>query len=261
MKLFTALGAARRAFSGTLAAKQAPMVTLAGGGVARLMGDRFKDFAEEGYQLNPIVYRCVNLIAEGAAAIPFKLFRGEEEQAGEHPLLRLLARPTPIRSGVELFTALYGYRLIDGNAFLLRAGPVMGPPRELYVLRPDRIKIQAGTVEIPRAYEYVVDGRTVAVYSVDPQSGQSEVKHLRLWNPLDDHKGQSPLRAAALRIDQHNASGKHNLALLQNDATPRGAFIYSPKDDAGAVASLDEAQLRSIKADLNREFGGPTRSG
>ncbi len=243
MGVLTAFAAARRAFVGHFQAKQAPTVTLAGGGIARLMGDRFRDFAEEGYQRNVVVYRAVNLIAEGAAAISFKLFERDSLVVDGHPLLGLLARPAPLLSGVELFTALYAYRLIDGNAFLLRTGPNVGPPRELYVLRPDRIQIRTGTLEVPRAYEYVVDGRAVDVFPVDARSGQS------------------PLRAAAVKVDQHNASARHNLALLQNDATPRGAFIYSPRDDAGRVTTLDEAQLREIKASLNQEFGGPSRSG
>ena len=137
MGVLTAFAAARRAFVGHFQAKQAPSVTLAGGGIARLMGDRFRDFAEEGYQSNVVVYRSVNLIAEGAAAIPFKLFDGADVVSDGHPLLELLARPAPLLSGVELFTALYAYRLIDGNAFLLRTGPSVGPPRELYALRPE----------------------------------------------------------------------------------------------------------------------------
>ncbi len=127
MGVLTAFAAARRAFVGHFQAKQAPTVTLAGGGIARLMGDRFRDFAEEGYQRNVVVYRAVNLIAEGAAAISFKLFERDSLVVDGHPLLGLLARPAPLLSGVELFTALYAYRLIDGNAFLLRTGPNVGP--------------------------------------------------------------------------------------------------------------------------------------
>ena len=57
-----------------LQVKQAPQVYVQGGMMGSSRKDSFKDYATEGYQQNAIVYRCVNEIAQGAAAIPFKVF-------------------------------------------------------------------------------------------------------------------------------------------------------------------------------------------
>jgi phage portal protein BeeE len=53
-------------------------------------------FAREGYARNAIAYRCVRLIAEAAASAPLKV------GPVDHPLAKLLARPNPEQTGVEL---------------------------------------------------------------------------------------------------------------------------------------------------------------
>jgi phage portal protein BeeE len=79
-----------------------------------------RDFAalsREGFVRNPVVYRCVRLLAETASAIPWLLYEGEAELA-EHPLLSLLDRPNQRQSGPAFLQALYGYLLLSGNAYL-----------------------------------------------------------------------------------------------------------------------------------------------
>ena len=87
-------------------------------------------------------------------------------------------------------------------------------PRELHLLRPDRIVVKGGNNPIPEKYEYMINGRVVEEYPVDQDNGFSEVKHIKLWNPLDDYYGLSPIRAASADIDQHNFAAKHNVNLL-----------------------------------------------
>src|SRR5215510_12481935 len=88
-------------------------------------------FAREGYAKNAIAYRCVRLIAEAAASAPLKV--GPED----HPLARLLARPNPEQTGIELLEAFYGHLQVCGNAYLEAAGLDEEAPSELFVLRPD----------------------------------------------------------------------------------------------------------------------------
>ena len=49
----------------------------------------YGSFAREGFAQNPVVYRCVRMIAESAAAVPLDLFEGGMEHE-DHPLLDLL---------------------------------------------------------------------------------------------------------------------------------------------------------------------------
>jgi len=115
-------------------------------------------FAREGYARNPIVYRAVRMIAEGAASVPVRLFEdGAEIDA--HPLLSVVAQPNPVACGPDMLEDWYGYLLIAGNAYM-EAVSVGGAVRELHVLRPDRMKIVPGTDGWPEAYDYSANGLT-----------------------------------------------------------------------------------------------------
>ena len=242
-----------------LKTKQAPVVLYSGVAQSGNRRSSYAEFAREGYQQNAIVYRCINEIANGAAAVPFQLFSGDT-QIEAHPLLDLLRRPNPRKAGVEYFQALYAYLLLSGNSYGLHVGPDGQPPRELYLLRPDRVTIVPSTTEVPKAYDYKLNGRTEERYPVD-MDGSSVVKHFALFHPLDDLYGMSPIAAASLDIDQHNMAAEHNVGLLANGARPSGALIFKPKDDTGAQIQLSEGQRQQLLSDLELRFTGRKNAG
>jgi len=221
---------------------------------------KYDELAKEGYLKNAIVYRCVNEIANGASAVPLLLKNGDEI-VEQHPLLDLLQRPNPLQSYSEFFNSLFGYVLLGGNAYILKVGGDMGAPKELHQLRPDRITIKGSGNAIPDRYEYSINGRVRSTYKIDAVDGYSELKHIKLWNPLDDYYGLSPMSAAAVEIDQFNMSSKHNVNLLENGARPSGAVIFKPQDDAGFAVNLSEAQRQQLLTDLNNRFSGAGNAG
>ena len=79
----------------------APLLVRAGIGQPRFTPRRYDRLAEEGYQKNVIAYRCVRLIAQNAAAVPWRLSRrrGGHRRLAEHPLIDLLSRPNPMQGG------------------------------------------------------------------------------------------------------------------------------------------------------------------
>jgi len=195
---------------------------------------RYEKLAEEGFQKNAVVFRCVNLVSECAAAVPWTLFRRRgigKERLDVHPLLTLLERPNPTQGGAAFFKAVYAFRLLSGNSYIEAVGPSDGAnagwPRELWTLRPDRIQIVKGDKGQPAGFQFQAGGRTVT-WRVDPVTGQSPVLHSKSFHPLDDWYGMSPLEAAAFEVDQHNAAGAWNYALLQNSGRPSGALVYDP---------------------------------
>ena len=221
---------------------------------------KYQDLAKEGYMKNAIVFRCVNEISKGAGAVNFMLKSGDQVLE-QHPLIDLLNRPNPQQSYSEFFNSLFGFLLLSGNAYVLKVGSDVGAPRELHLLRPDRIQIKGGGKPIPQRYEYIVNGRVQDVFDVDQDTGFSDIKHIKLWNPLDDYYGCSPLQAAAVEVDQHNLSSKHNINLLNNGARPSGAVIFKPKDDQGFTVNLTESQRQQLLTDLNNRFVGTGNAG
>ena len=239
--------------------KEAPKVYVQGAMMNYTRRDNFKAYAKEGYQENAIVYRCVNEIANGAASIPFKVYQGDVELES-HPLISLLERPNPMQASVEYFQALYSFLLLSGNSYALSSG-VNQVPTELYLLRPDRVEIEPSDTSVPKSYKYKLNSQVVAKYEADPVTGQSEVKHFKLWNPLDDYLGLSPLMAAAVDLDQHNMIARHNIGLLNNGARPSGAIVFKPQDDLGNAMTLTETQRQQVMRDLEARFTGEKNAG
>ena len=221
---------------------------------------RFREFAKEGYQDNAIVHRSVKLIADSTSAVKLRLYDDDVEVIN-HEVLSLLDRPNPSQSGSEYFQSLISYLMISGNTYMLKDTVGDTPPRELYILRPDRIKIKSKKTMIPESYCYEVDGRVVEEYPVDQNTGLSQVKHIKLWNPLDDFYGCSPILASAYNIDQHNLAGLHNVALLKNGCTPSGMLKFEPKDETGMSATLTDDQRARLLEDLEMRFQGTSNSG
>jgi len=239
--------------------KEAPQVYLNTTNTTHYRRDNYEAYADEGYRQNAIVYRCVNEIANGAACIPFKAFQGDTE-LDQHPILSLLRRPNPMQAGVEYFQAVYSYLLLSGNNYAIRS-EVAGEVRELYLLRPDRIRVKPSKTTTPAGYDYIINGKVVKTYDANPLTGESEVKHMKLYNPLDDYYGLSPLMAASVDIDNHNAINKHNISLLNNGARPSGAIIFKPTSDRGVAMQLSDGQRQQLQDDLDVKFKGPANAG
>tara|TARA_R110001592_G_scaffold9025_1_gene48452 strand:- start:9108 stop:11186 length:2079 start_codon:yes stop_codon:yes gene_type:complete len=220
---------------------------------------RYKDYAKDGYQENAIVYKCISMIANNASSVPICVYSGDQKLES-HPLLGLLTRPNPLQSQVEYFHSMISYLLISGNTYMLRDKEV-GAPSELYLLRPDRMHIKATSSMIPEYYCYKVDNKLISEYPVDKLTGLSQVKHVKLWNPLDDFYGLSPIVASAYNIDQHNLAGLHNVGLLKNGCTPSAMLKFQPKDETGMSASLTDDQRATILEDLESRFRGANNSG
>ena len=210
-------------------------------------------FAREGYAQNPIVYRCVRMIAEAAAAIPFLLYAGDHE-IETHPLLDLVRRPNAVETGTDLTTSLLCHLLVSGNGYL-EAVAIGDEIRELHVLRPDRIRVVPGADGWPEAWDYTVAGRTVRIQG-EPVPGIRPVLHLKLFHPADDHYGMSPLEPAAAAIDLHNVAARWNKALLDNSARPSGALVYTARD-----GNLTSEQYERLKSELEQGFQGSANAG
>ena len=124
------------------------MVGYFGVGTSKSRNYSYEDLAEEGYMKNSIVYRCVNEIAKGASAVPFMVKAGDQV-LDSHPIVTLLNRPNPLQSHSEFFNSTFGFLLLSGNAYILKVGSEVGAPKELHLLRPDRMVVKGGANPIP----------------------------------------------------------------------------------------------------------------
>jgi HK97 family phage portal protein len=208
-------------------------------------------FAREGYARNAIAYRCVRMIAEAAASAPLSV------GPMDHPLARLLARPNPEQTGIELMEAFFGHLQVAGNAYLEAASIDGDTPSELYVLRPDRMSVIPGADGWPVGWEHRV-GANVRRFDRDPISNDAPILHLKLFNPTDDWYGLSPMEPAAFSIDTHNAGGAWNKALIDNAARPSGALVFT---GPGGAERMGEEQFQRLKREMEEMHAGAANAG
>src|SRR3954470_20865002 len=74
----------------------------------------FPALAQAGFARNPVVHRCVRLIAEAASSVELVAIE-DGQRLSDHPLVKLLRRPNPHQSGTELLQAVYAYLQTAGN--------------------------------------------------------------------------------------------------------------------------------------------------
>src|SRR5215217_8929141 len=75
-------------------------------GAANWSNRGFVSLCNQGFARNPVVYRCVRLIAETASRVPLVVSEGGR-RIDEHPLAALLGRPNGRQSGGEMLEAVY----------------------------------------------------------------------------------------------------------------------------------------------------------
>lgn len=207
----------------------------------------------EAYRENVIVYRCVNLIAQSAGHVPWKILRSKNgEVILNHPLYNLLKRPNPEKAGADFFSELISSILLFGNSYILSTSDLK--PKEIYLLPPAATELVFDQNKLI-AYKYK-DASGDKFFKIDSVNKISRILHLKSYHPLNQYYGLSCLEAASLPIDLHQQSSYWNHSLLQNGARPSGALIV--KDSNGY---LSDEQFERLQAQLSEKFTGSNNAG
>ncbi|MDR1034782.1 MAG: phage portal protein [Holosporales bacterium] len=219
----------------------------------------YDDISENGYKKNVVVYRCVHMIARTIASVNWIMRKMNEsheidEIIYKHEILNLIDRPNSNQYKTTFMEAAVSYLMLSGNCYVMaiRNGSDYNKPVELHLLRPDRVRIIPGKSSVPDGYEYLV-GNDMRLFGVDPVSGASDILHIKLFNPVDDWYGMSPVEAVLGSISQHNAIAQQNIAFLHNGGRPSGALMYN--------SSLDHQKRNDLKNDLRNLYEGGRNAG
>jgi len=208
---------------------------------------------EAGYMNCCTVYACINERAGGLAGVPWKLFQKATSQDTKkveienHVLLDLMRRPNEQEGGSFFRMKAMAFLLIGGNSYLTRVGPNEGPPKEMYVIRPDRMKVLPGNAFNPiRGYRYTVGGN-------DQNFEAKQILHMKTFAPLDDWYGLSPVEVAGKEIDISSMGREWNMKLLQNDCRLPGALKTE--------MNLDDEQFKRLEKMLEDKVSGYLNAG
>lgn len=219
----------------------------------------YQNFAKNGYVKNVIAFRSIHMIAAAAGSVNLTLNKNTKNgtfQIHQHPLLKLLARPNNAMTRSEFIESIITYRLISGDAYVLAVTNHSCVPRELYLLRPDRVEIISREQDV--AYRYSVNEITHEFIAND-RAANHVILHLKNFHPLSDWYGLSTIEAASFSIEQHNQASSWNQAMLQNGARPSGALVVNHRD--GRSESLSSQQYQRLKEQIDSFYSGNRNAG
>lgn len=195
------------------------------------------------------VYACVRAIAEETANIKLTLYKRTKQNDFEvvesHPVLDLIYKVNPIYTSYLLWEATAAYTELTGEAFWWLVGPAKNP-KEIWLLRPDWVRIRDSKNSLIEAYEY---GPNAGQLIVIPQE---EIVHFKDFNPLDAYRGYGTTKAAATSIDTDNFAADYNKNFFYNSAIPGGALETDQ--------SLTNRQYEQIRQDWNDTHQGKDRA-
>jgi len=213
----------------------------------------YESFAREGYESNPYVFAAISEIARSISGLPWRVMEKQADGGSfvttdiTNPVVSMFERPNPQQSGSTFLEAAISYYMISGNCYIHAVGPDSGAPTELWLLRPDRMKVIPGNAEgFVSAYEYSVNEKKHRL-------GYESILHIRSFSPRNNFYGMSPIEAAARSIDSNNESRKWNYNLLKNNA--KVTFALTTEGE------LTDQQRQRIKQEFTDKYSGSENAG
>jgi HK97 family phage portal protein len=202
------------------------------------------------------VYANVTVIAEAVADIHYELYRlraGDKvEEVKEHPALELLYKVNPFQTKWEWVYLMWVHLLLQGESATYLAGKEKNPkapPRELWTLRPDFLRIIPGDVEQGQyvyAYKYEVPGKEVLTFA------PWEVLFMRLPDPENAYRGKGIIQAAADTVQTDSFMGSWAKNFFFNSARP-DAVLWTDK-------AITQEQAQEIQSRWYDKYGSGGRN-
>jgi HK97 family phage portal protein len=203
---------------------------------------KYETYAREGYQTNALVYACIEELATSAAEPRMQVRIRGQKWKHEHPLLTLLERPNPFMDHFEFWATVILHRSLAGNAYALKVRSRSGKVVELWLLRPDRVRIVPSAETFIARYEYhLLDGAPIPL-PVD------DIIHFKTRHPIDQFYGMPPLMPIAGVVDIDNYMRDFVGTYFARAGVPAGMLSTKTK--------LTEELKHEIKTRFSRDYGG-----
>lgn len=188
-----------------------------------------------------IVMACVAAVAEDVAKYE-AIYQKKDNRNGKltptaHEFDKVLERPNPrMTSKFDLFVATQSFLELVGNAYwYLNVEERSRKVREIYVMRPDRVKI-------------AIDDNTGAIIGYEFNDGKGnivplevdEVQHFKTFNSEDDYYGIGTVEAGVIYIETEEDSAIFQRNFIKNQASPSGILTINGK--------IEKEQFNKVKA-------------
>ena len=195
------------------------------------------------------VFACVSRISSAIAETKWRLYSkkngNEITEILEHPLLELFDFVNPFHTGLEMMEQTQTYIDLTGEVFWLVLKDAAGQPAEIWVMNPNKIKVIPDQKMYIKGYVYE-NGNNEIPLSVD------DVVHIKLPNPKNPFRGQSPLGSVSSDVEAEKFSSQYNRAFFQNSAEPNGVIQFE--------GTLTDSQYERLRYQWNSQYRGTSNS-
>lgn len=197
------------------------------------------------------VYRCVSVISQTIASVPFHVRRRESsgvwKPARQDNLDRILLRPNHFQNGLQFVENWLQSKLYSGNTYVLKIRDSNGFVVKLIVLDPRRVKpLVAPSGDI----YYQLDTDKLVGEGI-PQSGitvpSSEIVH-DLMYPSHPLVGHSPLIACGYAVRNGLTIQRNSEAFFSNASQP-GGILSAPGNISEETATALQQQFEEFTGD------------
>jgi len=184
--------------------------------------------------------------SQGVPVVRRPMPDGQIETVADHPILQLLAQPTPnVPPSLVWSWILPDYQLL-GNAYFRKvrvSGRVVG----LQYLAADMMRPVGNKVNPLIKYQYTVDGTSYDI----PLEDMIHIRYGR--DPQDSRFGRSPITSVLREIATDNVAASAAFGMVRNGGMP--SIMVGP-DYKGGVEDLSEDDARQTKRKLQQDFTG-----
>ena len=199
-------------------------------------------------------FTAISSIAEEVASVDLNLYKLKFIKGQPKPELILQHEALSVLHYVNSLTTLYDmiettqiYLELTGEAFwvILKQNQ---KPREMWLLRPDWVKIVPDPKEIIRHYTYHPGGR----FNEKVIIPRENMIHFKNFHPLNPYRGKGSVQAAALPLDIHTFAQEYNRNFFFNSAIPSLVFTTDKK--------LSEKAIKRFVNQWQASYGGRSKS-
>lgn len=208
-----------------------------------------------GYGMNVIAYRCVQLRARAAAAVPFiagSKMGDATSVRPDSPLSKFFGPapggPAPKMSASKLFRWTHAQKIVTGRRAWEIETDAQGRPVAFWPLASAFLKAtpSSGGTDWFRLFEYGTGPNPVKFKPENVFYG---------WDPsgVDFRQAESELQALRFDLSLINLCDRHSIGFLRNNAVP-AAIVTT-------TAFPDDASRRKFIQNWSSEFSGPENAG
>jgi HK97 family phage portal protein len=241
-------------------------------GTSKALGD-FLTFGEPGNAATPTsalnlfeqssaVSIPVGMIADNFAVLEPIVLDGDK-RVKSHPVIDLLAIPSPYFTREHLFEFLAKEYLVTGECSYVTLGRINREPLEVQPLSVRNLTLSEGVGGVPQQIH--VSGNTLtgtymplvknSVLRYLHDSSLRELTQIRNYSTKNNSllRGQSPLLAASKEVRQHILGGSHNVSILRKGGRVSLVFHFN--------ADMDDEDFEDAKKRVREQYGGANVAG